>query len=428
MTAELASPLKRRRVSACDRDARPVTTHTPPAVTINSFPISSSPTPWSYHGHLIAAPMVRMSTLPFRLLCRHYGASIVYSEELIAAKLKLCRRSIHPVTSTIDFHSPNSSGSVLSTYPGEPLVVQLGANDPSEALQAALVVAADADVRAIDLNMGCPERFSLQGGMGSALLKQPQLVHSILSTLRRNLPSTVAVTCKIRLLPSLHDTIQLMHTCQSAGIDAIALHARQVPDRPRHRALVDDVPLLASHLSIPCVFNGDLFTREDLVRWKGLGSSLMLARGAQWNPSIFSEQPLPVFDIVRQFLSVARVYAPSVGNGKWSVMEQLKGHVGGLQTYRHIIQAKSWDDLEHGLDLVREEVEAAVAAGVPEGAQPAMRERKSREVERLRRLVHGPYEPPAVAWEERPQRKEAPPVEEEKAQTPTPTIANIEPG
>ena len=260
--------------------------------------------------------------------------------------------------------------------------------------------------------------------MGSALLRQPELVHCILSTLRRNLPSTVAVTCKVRLLPSLHDTLHFMQTCESAGIDAIGLHARHVPDRPRHRALQDDVPLLASHLTIPLLYNGDVFTREDVGRWRGLGASLMLARGAQWNPSVFSDHPLPVFDVVRQYLSVARTYAPSVGNGKYCVMEQLKGHVGGLQSYRSIIQAKSWDDLERGLHAVEEEVEAAAAAGVPKGTAPAMRERRAMEVERLRRLVHGPYEPAVVAWEERPPRK-GPPVAEEKAPAPTQSFADI---
>ena len=59
-----------------------------------------------------------------------------------------------------------------------------------EALKAAQVVAAD--VRAIDVNMGCPVKFSVQGGMGSALLTQPELVKDILSTLVRNLPGRPA--------------------------------------------------------------------------------------------------------------------------------------------------------------------------------------------------------------------------------------------
>ena len=354
--------------------------------------------------------MVRLSALPFRLLCRHHGASIVYSEELIAAKLKLCTRSVNPRTHTIDFsHAPSSSSStagppVFSTYPGEPVVVQLGANRPEEALLAAQVVAAD--VSGVDLNMGCPVRFSTQGGMGSALLTQPALVHSILSTLRRNLPASVAVTCKIRLLPTAAETIHLMRVCQSAGVDAIAVHARHVHDRPRHPALLDDVPFLASHLSVPVVHNGDVFTREDIGRHVSLASSLMLARGAQWNASVFSEQPLPVFSIVRDFLAVARLYAPNVSNGKYCVMEMIKGHVGELRAYQQLLRAKGWDDLERTLQAVEAEVEALIASGVDE-AGTITSGRKVRDVERLRRLIHGPYEPPVVSWEQRPPAKSA---------------------
>lgn len=52
---------------------------------------------------------------------------------------------------------------VFQTYPGERVVVQLGAADAVSALAAASVVARDC--RAIDLNMGCPKLFSLQGNV-----------------------------------------------------------------------------------------------------------------------------------------------------------------------------------------------------------------------------------------------------------------------
>lgn len=35
------------------------------------------------------------------------------------------------------------------------------------------------DVAAFDINMGCPKRFSLQGGMGAALLKKPEVAADI---------------------------------------------------------------------------------------------------------------------------------------------------------------------------------------------------------------------------------------------------------
>lgn len=35
------------------------------------------------------------------------------------------------------------------------------------------------DVAAVDINMGCPKAFSIQGGMGAALLSKPELIHDV---------------------------------------------------------------------------------------------------------------------------------------------------------------------------------------------------------------------------------------------------------
>ena len=72
--------------------------------------------------------------------------------------------------------------------------------------------------------MGCPKTFSIQGGMGAALLTNPDLIKDILDTLVRNL--NVPITAKIRLLPDVKDTIQLMNIIQNTGVKAIALHGR----------------------------------------------------------------------------------------------------------------------------------------------------------------------------------------------------------
>ena len=291
-----------------------------PIIHPSAFPPPSvPPLPWSYRSKVMSAPMVRVSTLPFRLLCRHYGADVVYSEELIANKLQHCTRHANAVTGTIDFLSPSQSV-VLSTYADEPLVCQLGASNAVDALRAAEVVAAD--VRAVDLNMGCPERFSTQGGMGSALLRSPQVAADILQTLRRNLPASVAVTCKIRLLDRLEDTVELMRQLEAAGADAIAVHARRVPDRPRHRALTEQLPLLFSLRGVPCVYNGDLFTSTAIPEHVALpaNTSVLVGRGAMYNPSIFRRPPAAT----RSASAASRRSVHSHGSGVRSGSQQLQ--------------------------------------------------------------------------------------------------------
>lgn len=74
------------------------------------------------------------------------------------------------------------------------VVLQLGTANAERALKVAKMV--ENDVAAIDINMGCPKDFSLKGGMGAALLTNPERAKSILNTLVQNVK--IPVTCKIR--------------------------------------------------------------------------------------------------------------------------------------------------------------------------------------------------------------------------------------
>lgn len=49
----------------------------------------------SYADKIILAPMVRMGTLPLRLLALRYGADIVYSEEIVDKKMLRTKRVVN---------------------------------------------------------------------------------------------------------------------------------------------------------------------------------------------------------------------------------------------------------------------------------------------------------------------------------------------
>mmetsp|Transcript_8271 Transcript_8271/g.37435 ORF Transcript_8271/g.37435 Transcript_8271/m.37435 type:complete len:177 (-) Transcript_8271:610-1140(-) len=129
-----------------------------------------------YKGKNILAPMVRVNTMPTRLLAAEYGADIVYSEELIDRKMMKVKRVENTAWGTVDFIDPDATNDdtavVFQTTPEEKnrLVMQLGTGDATRALQSAMV--AVNDVAAIDINMGCPLKFSTASGAGSALLKK----------------------------------------------------------------------------------------------------------------------------------------------------------------------------------------------------------------------------------------------------------------
>jgi len=143
---------------------------------------------WSYYDQVILAPMVRVGTLPMRLLAasvsaphgflfvpcgrrlsdpyRHsvvlqYGATMCYSEEIVDRSIMRCRRVVNDENGTIDFVD-HTKRVIFQTIPNERVVFQIGSADAVSALKGAEVIAND--VRAVDLNMGCPQHFSLSGG------------------------------------------------------------------------------------------------------------------------------------------------------------------------------------------------------------------------------------------------------------------------
>ncbi|XP_058069535.1 uncharacterized protein LOC131218773 isoform X2 [Magnolia sinica] len=277
-----------------------------------------------YKNKLVLAPMVRVGTLPFRLLAAEYGADITYGEEIIDHKMVKCERRINEYLGTTDFVEKGTETVVFRTCDEEKerVVFQMGTSNAVRALTAAQIVCKD--VAAVDINMGCPKSFSISGGMGAALLANPELIHDILTTLKRNLDTPV--TCKIRLLKSSQDTVELARRIEKTGVSALAVHGRRVADRPRDPAKWSEIADIVAALSIPVIANGDVFEYEDFQRIKNAtgASSVMVARGALWNASIFSPKgKLAWEDVKREYVRKSILWDNDVKSTKQTLKEMI---------------------------------------------------------------------------------------------------------
>ncbi|XP_014481075.1 PREDICTED: tRNA-dihydrouridine(20) synthase [NAD(P)+]-like [Dinoponera quadriceps] len=282
----------------------------------------------NYENKLILAPMVRIGTLPMRLLALDYGADIVYTEELVDRKLLRSIRRENDVLGTIDYID-NTDGTVaFRTCPRERdnVVLQIGTSDPARAAQVARMV--EKDVAGIDVNMGCPKNFSIVGGMGAALLSKPQQASSILRELIETV--SIPVTCKIRVLPDLKETLQLCDTLTSTGIEAIAVHGRTINEGPQHSNRNHVLKQISERLPIPMIANGgskDIQNHSDILRFKKEtgSSSVMVARAAEWNCSVFrKEGPLPMDDVIKSYLKYAVDCDNPPSNTKYCVQNILR--------------------------------------------------------------------------------------------------------
>ncbi|KAG9324122.1 hypothetical protein KVV02_003368 [Mortierella alpina] len=294
----------------------------------------------NYNNAAILAPMVRVGTLPIRLMALEHGADLVYTPEVVDKGIVGAERVVNEDNGTIDYVVKGVS--VFKTHPIEKsrLVFQIGSANADLALEAALTVAQD--VSTIDLNCGCPKRFSIHGGMGAALMEEPEKLCGILRKLVQH--SGLPVTCKIRIFPDRERTLKLVKMIEATGIVALAVHCRYRDERPREPGHWDRFKEIVDAVSIPVIANGDVMKYSDMARVRELSGAtgVMIARGAQANVSVFrKEGRLPTLDMVRQYIRKCMATRNLHSNTKYVLMQMMVEETKSPY-YRPLCDAKSF--------------------------------------------------------------------------------------
>ncbi|KAF8320897.1 FMN-linked oxidoreductase, partial [Clavulina sp. PMI_390] len=277
----------------------------------------------NYRNGVVLAPMVRSGTLPSRLLALKYGADLVWGPEIVDRGMIGCSRVVDDATGVITYEKAGKP--IWSTHPIEKpyLIYQVGSANPDLAAQSAMIVAQD--VSGVELNCGCPKPFSTHAGMGANLLSTPDLLCDILVKLRSSLPQSIAVSAKIRMLPSQEDTLALVRRIVSTGISCLTVHCRTKEMRKRESALIHRLREIVEcveemGLGIPVIANGDCLSRDDAVRLRDVtgAHSVMIATAAEKNLSCFAPGPLVDAESVLApaYISLARYINNPWGNSK----------------------------------------------------------------------------------------------------------------
>ncbi|KAF9026444.1 tRNA-dihydrouridine(20) synthase [NAD(P)+]-like [Haplosporangium bisporale] len=295
---------------------------------------------YDYTNKTMLAPMVRVGTLPLRLMALEYGADLVYTPEVVDKGIVGAERVVNEDNGTIDYNVKGVS--VFRTHPSEKdrLVFQIGSANADLALEAALTVAQD--VSTIDLNCGCPKRFSVHGGMGAALMEEPEKLCGILRKLVQH--SGLPVTCKIRIFEDREKTLNLVRMIEATGIKALAVHCRYRDERPREPGHWDRFQEIVEAVKIPVIANGDVMEYGDIARVQKLSgvTGVMIARGAQSNVSVFrKEGPLVHLHIVKEYIRKCMITRNLHSNTKYVLM-QMFGDNTKSSHYRPLCDAKSF--------------------------------------------------------------------------------------
>lgn len=174
------------------------------------------------------------------------------------------------------------------TFAGVPVRAQLLGSDPvCLAENAACLAALGPD--GIDLNFGCPAKVVNRHGGGAALLDEPELLHAIVSAVRRAVPAHLPVSAKMRL--GVNDdsrAVECALAIEGGGATELVVHARTKADAYRPPAYWERIADIGAAVRIPVVANGEIWTVQDALRCRDLSGCdmLMLGRGMVTDPGL----------------------------------------------------------------------------------------------------------------------------------------------
>ena len=224
---------------------------------------------------IFSAPMAGISDLPYRLIMKRHGASLVFTEMISANGL---------------FFNGKATRILLQSRTEErPLGIQLFGDNPERMAEAATSVEDAGEL--IDINLGCPVKKVVRSGAGSALMREPAKVARIISAVRK--ATTLPLTIKFRSGWD-HDSVNFLEIARIAvdeGVDALTLHPRTRTQMFGGEADWQQLKELKEAVSIPVIGSGDLFDAEKIKTMFVVTGcdAVMVGRGGYGNPWIIRQ-------------------------------------------------------------------------------------------------------------------------------------------
>ncbi len=285
---------------------------------------------------LLLAPMEDVTDVAFRLLCKRFGADMVYTEFVSSDAL------IRDVAST--------KRKLVIDSEERPAAIQIYGRDIDAMVEAARI-SEEAGPDILDLNFGCPVKRVAGKGAGSGMLRSPELMVETVRNIVKAVKIPVTVKTRLGWDNESKIIVELAEELQDCGISALTIHGRTRAQMYTGEA---DWTLIGAvknnpRMHIPIIGNGDITTGEQAKRaFDTYGvDGVMVGRASIGQPWIFEE--------MKHYIQTGEILPKRASSFYVDILRQqidnniakLDERRGILHSRRHIAESSIFKGIDH---------------------------------------------------------------------------------
>ena len=229
-------------------------------------------------NNVVLAPMAGISNSAYRTIIKEMGAGLIYAE-MVSDK-------------ALSYGSQKTIDMLYMTDMERPIAQQIFGSDKESFVKAAQYIEKTMKPDIIDINMGCPvPKVAIKNQAGSALLKNPEKVYEIVSSVVTAVKVPVTVKIRSGWDSNSINAVEIAKMVERAGASAITVHPRTRSQGYTRKADWNIIRDVKQNVSIPVIGNGDIRTCYDAKKMLDETGcdAIMIGRGVLGNPWLIKE-------------------------------------------------------------------------------------------------------------------------------------------